>query len=159
MKKDPATLLERFDDNRDGAVDLHEWEKARSKRAVRSRSTTPSSAAVPASTCCESHGTAASSFSPATFRRRSAALCFVGVGAPRVHVRRGLRFLSHVHAGQSRRRMKSDSVLCLGRGFHRMRYYERGDPANPRVLICVHGLTGTGRDFDFLAEALAGTFA
>ena len=55
--------------------------------------------------------------------------------------------------------MKTDSVLCLDTGgFHRMRYVERGDPANPRVLICVHGLTRSGRDFDFLAEALAGDF-
>ena len=55
--------------------------------------------------------------------------------------------------------MKTESVLCLGsRGFHRMRYYERGDPANPRVLVCVHGLTRSGRDFDFLAEALASEF-
>ena len=55
--------------------------------------------------------------------------------------------------------MKTESVLCLGsRGFHRMRYYERGDPDNPRVLICVHGLTRSGRDFDFLAESLASDF-
>jgi pimeloyl-ACP methyl ester carboxylesterase len=55
--------------------------------------------------------------------------------------------------------MKTGSVLCLGsRSFHRMRYYERGDPANPRVLVCVHGLTRSGRDFDFLAEALAADF-
>jgi pimeloyl-ACP methyl ester carboxylesterase len=36
-----------------------------------------------------------------------------------------------------------------------MAYTEWGDPANPRVLICVHGLTRNGRDFDFLAAALA----
>ena len=55
--------------------------------------------------------------------------------------------------------MKTDSVLCLGsRGFHRMQYYVHGDPENPRVLICVHGLTRTGRDFDYLAEALADDF-
>ncbi len=35
-----------------------------------------------------------------------------------------------------------------------MHYTEWGDPANPKVLICVHGLTRTGRDFDFLAAAL-----
>lgn len=49
------------------------------------------------------------------------------------------------------------SVLCLGaRGFHRMAYTEWGDPANPRVAVCVHGLTRQGRDFDALAAALAG---
>lgn len=47
-------------------------------------------------------------------------------------------------------------VLGLtSRGFHRVRYWERGDPANPRVLVCVHGLTRNGRDFDALAAALA----
>ena len=55
--------------------------------------------------------------------------------------------------------MKSDDVLCLGsRGFHRMRYYDWGDPGNPRVVICVHGLARNGRDFDFLAEELADRF-
>jgi pimeloyl-ACP methyl ester carboxylesterase len=49
--------------------------------------------------------------------------------------------------------MKSDSVLCLNtRGFHRVHYYDWGDDAAP-VVICVHGLTRTGRDFDFLAES------
>ena len=52
--------------------------------------------------------------------------------------------------------MRHDSVQCLGpRGLHRMAYTEWGDPHNGRVLICVHGLTRNGRDFDFLAEALA----
>lgn len=41
------------------------------------------------------------------------------------------------------------------RGFYRCRYYEWGDAANPRVVICVHGLTRNGRDFDDLARALA----
>lgn len=42
-------------------------------------------------------------------------------------------------------------------GFHRVVWHEWGDPDNPRVAICVHGLTRTGRDFDVLAEALAPT--
>lgn len=46
---------------------------------------------------------------------------------------------------------------CLGpAGFHRMAYREWGDPANPRVLVCVHGLSRSGRDFDRLARALQG---
>ena len=46
-------------------------------------------------------------------------------------------------------------VQCLGpHGLHRMAYTEWGDPANPRVLVCVHGLTRNGRDFDFLAQAV-----
>ena len=33
-------------------------------------------------------------------------------------------------------------VQCLdSRGLHRMAYWEWGDPANPRVLVCVHGLS------------------
>ncbi|GMV59787.1 MAG: alpha/beta hydrolase [Polyangiaceae bacterium] len=48
------------------------------------------------------------------------------------------------------------SVRCLSpAGLHSMAYTEWGEPANPRVLICVHGLTRVGRDFDRLARALA----
>lgn len=36
-----------------------------------------------------------------------------------------------------------------------MGYTEWGDAGNPRVLICVHGLTRLGRDFDRLARAMA----
>lgn len=42
-------------------------------------------------------------------------------------------------------------------GFHRVVWYEWGEADNPRVAICVHGLTRTGRDFDTLGRALAGT--
>jgi len=42
-------------------------------------------------------------------------------------------------------------------GFHRVVYHEWGDAANPRVVICVHGLARNGRDFDVLGEALAPT--
>ena len=40
-------------------------------------------------------------------------------------------------------------------GFHRVVYREWGEASNPRVLVCVHGLTRNGRDFDTLAAALA----
>ncbi|MEE4376980.1 MAG: alpha/beta hydrolase [Candidatus Competibacteraceae bacterium] len=51
--------------------------------------------------------------------------------------------------------MTSHYLLGLGpHGFHRIHYTEWGDPANDRVLICAHGLTRNGRDFDFLAAAL-----
>ncbi|MGH7002963.1 MAG: alpha/beta fold hydrolase, partial [Alphaproteobacteria bacterium] len=46
-----------------------------------------------------------------------------------------------------------DVLGLTSRGFHRIRYWEWGDPANPRVLVCVHGLTRNGRDFDNLAAA------
>jgi pimeloyl-ACP methyl ester carboxylesterase len=39
-----------------------------------------------------------------------------------------------------------------------MAYWEWGDAANPRVLVCVHGLSRQGRDFDTLARALCGEF-
>jgi pimeloyl-ACP methyl ester carboxylesterase len=46
-------------------------------------------------------------------------------------------------------------VQCLDtRGLHRLAYWEWGDAANPKVLVCVHGLTRQGRDFDTLARAL-----
>jgi pimeloyl-ACP methyl ester carboxylesterase len=51
------------------------------------------------------------------------------------------------------------AVQCIGpAGLHTMRYTEWGDAANERVLVCVHGLTRTGRDFDRLARALSGQF-
>lgn len=47
-------------------------------------------------------------------------------------------------------------VKCLSPvGLHAMAYAEWGDASNPRVLVCVHGLTRMGRDFDRLARALA----
>jgi pimeloyl-ACP methyl ester carboxylesterase len=50
-------------------------------------------------------------------------------------------------------------VQCLdARGLHRMAYWEWGDAANPRVLVCVHGLARQGRDFDTLARALCGEY-
>lgn len=51
--------------------------------------------------------------------------------------------------------MKSNSLLGLGpHGFHRLHYTEWGDPENDRVVVCVHGLTRNGRDFDALGMAL-----
>jgi len=50
-------------------------------------------------------------------------------------------------------------VQCLdSRGLHRMAYWEWGDAANPRVLVCAHGLSRQGRDFDTLARALCGEY-
>jgi pimeloyl-ACP methyl ester carboxylesterase len=47
-------------------------------------------------------------------------------------------------------------VRCLNRtGFHTMRYSEWGAADNPRVLVCVHGLTLVGDTFAHLAEALS----
>ncbi|KAI5933765.1 Serine hydrolase-like protein [Manis javanica] len=41
---------------------------------------------------------------------------------------------------------------------HRMAYWEwnrTGDPNHPHVVVCVHGLSRQGRDFDVLAERLS----
>jgi pimeloyl-ACP methyl ester carboxylesterase len=47
-------------------------------------------------------------------------------------------------------------VQCLdSRGLHRMAYWDWGREAGAeRVLVCVHGLSRQGRDFDTLAAAL-----
>ncbi len=50
-------------------------------------------------------------------------------------------------------------IHCLDtHGLRRVAYWEWGDAANPRVLLCVHGLTRQGRDFDTLAQALHGDY-
>jgi len=51
--------------------------------------------------------------------------------------------------------VKQKNFQSLGpHGFHRVHYYEWGKPDNARVLICVHGLSRNGRDFDDLARVL-----
>jgi pimeloyl-ACP methyl ester carboxylesterase len=48
------------------------------------------------------------------------------------------------------------SVLCASpAGLHRIAYREWGDARNRDVLICVHGLTRSSRDFDELARSLS----
>ena len=51
------------------------------------------------------------------------------------------------------------SVQCASpKGLHRIAYLEWGDPRNRDVLVCVHGLTRSARDFDELARALCRHF-
>lgn len=46
-------------------------------------------------------------------------------------------------------------VECInGKSSHRMAYHAWGDPSNPKVLVCVHGLTRRGSDFKTLAQAM-----
>jgi pimeloyl-ACP methyl ester carboxylesterase len=59
------------------------------------------------------------------------------------------------HAGPARPRSGSIPYLLDGK-FYRLAFEERGDAGAPPVL-CVHGLTRNGRDFDALAAALAPT--
>jgi len=50
-------------------------------------------------------------------------------------------------------------VQCITpAGLHRMAYREWGDPANDRVLVCVHGLTRVSNDFDAFAQAVAADY-
>jgi pimeloyl-ACP methyl ester carboxylesterase len=52
-----------------------------------------------------------------------------------------------------------DFVTCASpAGLHRQAYWEWGDPDNDKVLLCVHGLTRTGRDFDTLARRLSAEY-
>lgn len=56
-------------------------------------------------------------------------------------------------------KVQQGSVRCVTpSGYHRMAYREWGDTANPRVLVCVHGLSRCARDFDTLAQALAADY-
>jgi pimeloyl-ACP methyl ester carboxylesterase len=51
------------------------------------------------------------------------------------------------------------SVQCISpSGLHHMAYKEWGDQDNPNVLVCVHGVTRVGDDFDSMARALAGHY-
>jgi pimeloyl-ACP methyl ester carboxylesterase len=52
--------------------------------------------------------------------------------------------------------MTARSFSSLGpHGFHRVAYVEWAGPPGASTLLCVHGLTRNGRDFDPLAEALS----
>jgi pimeloyl-ACP methyl ester carboxylesterase len=52
--------------------------------------------------------------------------------------------------------MRESSFLGLSSsGFHRVCYVEWGSVEAPRSVVCAHGLTRNGRDFDVLAGALA----
>ncbi|MBS1197678.1 MAG: alpha/beta hydrolase fold protein [Proteobacteria bacterium] len=59
----------------------------------------------------------------------------------------------------SREEYREGKVLCAHPGgLHRVAYTEWGNPNNSKVVICVHGFTRTGRDFDYLARTLAGRY-
>ena len=55
--------------------------------------------------------------------------------------------------------MKARSLPVLGpQGFVNLAYWEWEGPPGAPVVVCVHGLTRNGRDFDALAAALSGQF-
>lgn len=52
--------------------------------------------------------------------------------------------------------IEARSLDCLGpKGFHRLAYWVWPGPPGARTVLCVHGLTRNGRDFDALAETLS----
>lgn len=58
-------------------------------------------------------------------------------------------------APKTRQPDREDVVLGLSpSGFHRLAYTDWGPLDDKRPIICVHGLTRQGRDFDHLAERL-----
>lgn len=51
------------------------------------------------------------------------------------------------------------AVQCISpAGLHAMAYKEWGDPRNPNVLVCVHGVTRVSDDFDVMARELSDTY-
>ena len=55
--------------------------------------------------------------------------------------------------------MRAHTLLALdSQGFRKIVYREWGPPTSHRTVICAHGLTRNGRDFDFLADALSSRY-
>src|SRR5712691_11192712 len=55
--------------------------------------------------------------------------------------------------------MKARSLPVLGpQGFVNLAYWEWDGPVGAPTVLCVHGLTRNGRDFDMLAQALTSHF-
>ena len=67
-----------------------------------------------------------------------------------------LATLDNVRGTEDREPDRTGSFFGLSRsGFHDIAYVEWGTADADDVVICVHGLTRQGRDFDYLARALA----
>jgi pimeloyl-ACP methyl ester carboxylesterase len=66
--------------------------------------------------------------------------------------------LSHWLTGTTPGAVEHELRCASPAGLHRMAYTEWGERENPNVLVCVHGLTRNGRDFDDLARALAADY-
>ena len=55
--------------------------------------------------------------------------------------------------------MKARTLPVLGpQGFLNLAYWDWEGPPGAPTVVCVHGLTRNGRDFDFLADALSSRF-
>ncbi len=74
----------------------------------------------------------------------------------------------HTHDGQLKDKVNTSQAMHHGDTFfvactspdgpHRMAYHAWGNPNNPKVLVCVHGLTRRGSDFKTLAEAMSNEY-
>ncbi len=74
----------------------------------------------------------------------------------------------HTHDEQLHDEIKKPNVIHHGDTFfvtcaspdgpHRMAYHAWGNPSNPKVLVCVHGLTRRGSDFKTLAQAMSNDY-
>lgn len=53
---------------------------------------------------------------------------------------------------------KKHILSASAEGFHKIIYKEWGRPNAESAIICVHGLTRNGRDFDFIAQHLKDTY-
>ena len=53
---------------------------------------------------------------------------------------------------------RSNVAVLMDGVLKHMAVHEWGDEKNPRVVICVHGLSRNGRDFDVVADALSKDF-
>ena len=63
------------------------------------------------------------------------------------------------HCAADRGEPVRGSVCCSSPfGLHRMAYAQWGARDNPRVLLCVHGMSRNGSDFEQLARALAADY-
>lgn len=71
----------------------------------------------------------------------------------------------HTHDEHLNNKVNTSNVIHQGDTFyvtcassdgpHRMAYHAWGNPNNPKVLICAHGLTRRGSDFKTLAQAMS----
>lgn len=74
----------------------------------------------------------------------------------------------HTHDEQLNVEVKKPNMIHHGDTFfvtcasldgpHRMAYHAWGNPSNPKVLVCVHGLTRRGSDFKTLAQAMSNDY-
>ena len=74
----------------------------------------------------------------------------------------------HTHDERLKDEVKKSNVIHHGDTFfvtctspdgtHRMAYHAWGNPSNPKVLVCVHGLTRRGSDFKTLAQAMSNDY-